>query len=194
MSYSNEFLADFTPVFKAILKEKKIAMERLELVIIDEEPDGGSIFEPADVGDVLGQLGQELNALTIYTDRPEYFEEFVQDMFEENGLVVMVFPKWELKQPGRQNKMPVGQSVPQASCSAGTQKLILDFEWEGECCYSQIGHGRSYIPIHKRPWRQAENLDIMVPFGYNTMIVKNMQMTGRKPVYDRFEEAFYRDE
>lgn len=184
MAYSNEFLSDFTPVFKAILKEKKITMERLELMIIDEEPDGGSIFEPADVGDVLNQLGQELNALTIYTDRPEYFEEFVREMFEENGLVVTVFSKREMKQADRLKN----------SKAFKTQKLILDFEWEGECCYSQIGRGKGYIPIHKKPWKVAENLDIIVPFGYNTVIVKNMQMTRRKPVYDRFEEAFYRNE
>ncbi|EKC62935.1 hypothetical protein OBE_07729, partial [human gut metagenome] len=36
-------------------------------------------------------------------------------------------------------------------------------------------------------------LDIIVPFGYNTVIVKSRQNKKKKPVRDRFEEAFYSD-
>ena len=65
MSYSNRFLRDFRPVFLAILKEKGIAPAQLEVEIIDEEPESGGIFEPAGVRDVLEQLAEELNFLTI---------------------------------------------------------------------------------------------------------------------------------
>ena len=193
MSYTNLFLTDFTPVFHAILKEKRIAIERLELVIIDEETENYSIFEPADVSDVLHQLGQELNALTIYTDRPAYFEEYAKVMFEENGLVVMLFQKQELKRRKPVREKTQGSSM-YFSAAAKEQKLILDFEWEGDCYYNQIGQGKGYIPIHKKPWKVAENLDITVPFGYNTVIVKGIQKTEKRPAYDRFEEGFYRNE
>ena len=39
MSYSNIFLTDFTPVFQGILKAKGMAPEKLELAVIDEEPE-----------------------------------------------------------------------------------------------------------------------------------------------------------
>ena len=71
--------------------------------------------------------------------------------------------------------------------------LVLDFEWEGQCYFNLLAQGKNYIPIHKKPWKIAENLDIIVPFGYNTVIVKSRQNKKKKPVRDRFEEAFYSD-
>ena len=46
MSYSNEFLRNFRPVFLAILKAQSFRPERVELVVIDEEQ--SHVFEPAD--------------------------------------------------------------------------------------------------------------------------------------------------
>lgn len=89
MSYSNEFLRNFRPVFLAILKAQSFRPERVELVVIDEEQ--SHVFEPADVRDVLEQIGDDLNYLTVYTGRPAYFSGFAERMYEENGLVVMVF-------------------------------------------------------------------------------------------------------
>ena len=94
MSYSNEFLRNFRPVFLAILKAQSLRPERVELVVIDEEQ--SHVFEPADVRDVLEQIGDDLNYLTVYTGRPAYFSAFAERMYEENGLVVMVFPKTRL--------------------------------------------------------------------------------------------------
>ena len=37
MSYSNEFLRNFRPVFLTILKAQSFRPERVELVVIDEE-------------------------------------------------------------------------------------------------------------------------------------------------------------
>lgn len=176
MSYSNVFLRDFRPVFLGILKEKKLSPARVALEIIDEEPDGPGIFEPASVREVLEQLTEDLNFLTIYTERPAYFYEFAETMYEENGLLVVLFPKMEWKR----------QVILQAAAT-----LVLDFEWEGACYFGQMRPGRYYVPIHKKPWKQGENLDIMVPIGYNTVIVKGIQEKKRKPRRDRFEEAFY---
>ena len=69
MSYSNEFLRNFLPVFLAILKAQSFRPERVELVVIDEEQ--SHVFEPADVRDVLEQIGDDLNYLTVYTEFPK---------------------------------------------------------------------------------------------------------------------------
>lgn len=194
MAYSNIFLTDFVPVFLEILKEKRIEPEKLELFVIDEEPEGYSAFEPADVADVLEQLGPELNFLTIYTDRPVYFAGFVQTMYEENGLVVMVFSKKDLWNSRILSHATEHGVVTTQKTQKRQQRLILDFEWEGNCYAAQMQTIDGYIPIHKKPWKMAENLDIAIPFGYNTVIVKSIQMTSRRPRRDRFEEAFYRNE
>lgn len=175
MSYSNIFLMNFRPVYMEILSAKGILPEKAELIVIDEE-DGEGIFETSDARDVLEQIAEDLNFLTIYTDRPAYFEGFAETMYEENGLVVMIFSKQELR--WKWTKMTGG-------------KLILDFEWNGNCYDWLIRPGKYYIPIHKKPWETGENLDIIVPIGYNTVIVKRPQNIKKKPLRDRFEEAFY---
>ena len=86
MSYPNPFLRNFRPVFFAILKEKSLSLKRVELEVIDEEAEDYSAFEPADVRDVLEQLSEDLNFLTIYTERPAYFKEFAETMYVDNGL------------------------------------------------------------------------------------------------------------
>lgn len=189
MSYSNEFLRNFRPVFLGILKEKQIEPERVELEIIDEE-EGGGIFEPAGVREVLEQLAEDLNFLTIYTERPAYFYEFAGTMYQENGLIVMIFPKDALKVAGM-GRPAWTRGTGKRRGQPESTRLLLDFEWEGGCYLGQMCPGRYYIPIHKKPWKLGENLDIMIPIGYNTVIVKNTQDKGKKPGRDRFEEAFY---
>ena len=88
MSYPNAYLRDFVPVLGQILKEKQIAPEKLHLEIIDEESEEKSIFEPVGVDEVLDQLADELNYLTVYTDRPAHFQAFAEQIYEENGLIV----------------------------------------------------------------------------------------------------------
>ena len=72
--------------------------------------------------------------------------------------------------------------------------LVLDFEWEGQCYFNLLAQGKNYIPIHKKPWKIAENLDIIVPFGYNTVIVKSRQNKKKKPVRDRLKRHFTQTE
>lgn len=190
MSYSNEFLRDFEPVFLGILQEKQIRPERAELEIIDEEEDGPGIFEPFGVGEVLEQIAGDLNFLTIYTKRPAYFYRFAETMYEENGLIIQIFPKEALqKMAGTRHAATVGRN--RKWMETDTWQLVLDFEWEGNCYPGQMCPGRYYIPIHKKPWKQGGNLDIMVPIGYNTVIVKGLQDKRKKPGCDRLEEAFY---
>ena len=135
------------------------------------------MFEPAGTLDVLEQIGDELNALTIYTDRPAYFHEFAETMYEKTGLVSLIVSK---KRLGLAKNKEKNSSI-----------LLLDFEWNSALYEKQIALGKHYIPIHKKTWRTAENLDIAVPIGYNTVIVKSMHHQREKLGRDRFEEAFY---
>ncbi|MGN0142508.1 MAG: hypothetical protein ACI4AD_09795 [Roseburia sp.] len=176
MSFSNRFLMDFEPVFLGILQQKGFPPEQLRLEIIDEEPESQSIFEPVDVLGVLEQISENLNFLQIYTERPAYFSGFAETMYEENGLLVTLVPKRELKYRRRNRE-------------AQPVTLLLDFEWEGSIYRPEMGV--HYVPIHKRPWGTAENLDIAVPIGYNTVIVKRVKRAEKETVRDRFEMAFY---
>lgn len=239
MAYSNLFLRDFRPVFLGILREKRIRPERADVRIIDGEGSGGGIFEPVGVHEVLSQLAEDLNFLTIYTERPAYFYEFTETMYEENGLIVELFSKEALRQmsyrrrgagdpqrPSGEERERRGVGDPQGPSEekwdqerqSGTAfsgsmelpgirsrkgrarggpdrrretELILDFEWEGGCYQNQIRPGTCYVPIHKKPWKRGENLDIMIPIGYNTVIIRDVLKPEWPVARDRFEEAFY---
>lgn len=47
MYFSNEFLYDFKPVYEGILAAKSVKPECAIVEVIDEEPDGAGMFEPA---------------------------------------------------------------------------------------------------------------------------------------------------
>ena len=178
MAYSNPFLCEFAAVFDGILREKQIPAAGRNLLVIDEEPDEG-IFEPLDVTGVLEQVAEYVRCLQIYTSRPAYFAGFTETMYEENGLLAVTEPKEKLKR--RLCRAKGGQE--------SDRWIVLDFEWQGRCY--PFGADISYIPIHKKPWEMAENLDIAVPIGYNTVIVKRVRTAKKVPQRDRFEQAFY---
>lgn len=183
--FANPFLHDFRCIYFAILQEKQLSPKQVELEVLDEDKTTDSIFEPINVRDVLEQIADDLNFLTIYTDRPAYFSEFAEKMYQENGLMVMIFQKESFFSSVR-----VKNSGEMPRRNAG-EKLVIDFEWEGKRYEDQMNAGRYYIPIHKKVWYTEENLDITVPIGYNTVIVKGLQRKEKKPDCDRFEEAFY---
>ena len=115
----------------------------------------------------------------------------MKQIYEENGLMPLIFTKKQLKSRSFSGAQGVVDRADMRSVVRDT--LVLDFEWEGQCYFHLLAQGKNYIPIHKKPWKIAENLDIIVPFGYNTVIVKSRQNKKKKPVRDRFEEAFYSD-
>ena len=181
MAFENPYLVDFAPIFFSVLKEKGVNPAKVELVIFDEEADEHHPFERAGVLDVLDQLSGDINALTICTDRPEHFFDFAESACEESGLLVVILPK-------RMQNSHMRQRL------AGMTEVILDFEWRGSCYNQRKGDCGGYIPIHKKTWGMQENLDILVPFGYNTVIVKGNRTNDKIFVSDRFDEGFYRDE
>ena len=181
MSYENPYLVEFAPIFASIIEEKEMNPAKVELIIFDEESDERHAFERMSVLDVLKQLCEDINALTIFTDRPDYFEDFAELVYEENGLLVILAPKRE------QLKVALHRTGHMTA-------VILDFEWRGPCYSFGRADCDGYIPIHKKMWEIGENLDISIPFGYNTVIVKGRHTNDKKFVIDRFDEGFYRDE
>ena len=156
MSYPNAYLRDFVPVFGQILKEKHIAPEKLHLEIIDEESGEKSIFEPAGVDEVLDQLADQLNHLTVYTNRPEHFQAFAKQIYEENGLMPLIFTKKQLKSRSFSGAQGVVDRADMRSVVRDT--LVLDFEWEGAYRTEMICAAATYIPIHKKPWQLPAGL------------------------------------
>jgi len=181
MVFENPYLVDFASIFFSLLKEKEINPAKVEIIVFDEEIDEYHPFERVTVLDVLNQLREGMNALTIYTDRPSFFTEFVESVGDEDGLLVTITPKKE-------------QKYAETLCVTERIGVILDFEWRGHCHNPNRKGSCGYIPIHKKPWEIRENLDILVPFGYNTVIVKGSYTNDKKFVNDRFDEGFYRDE
>ena len=72
--------------------------------------------------------------------------------------------------------------------------VILDFEKPGDRGAEIKFGGKIYIPIFKRRWEAAKNLDIAVPIGYNTVTVKGCETVDKQPYRDKFEKAFYENE
>lgn len=191
MSYSNIFLREFAPVFGGIVRALRIEPERLAVEAVDEESGERSMFETADVKDALGQIAPDLNFLTIYTERPAYFREFAETMYEESGLIIRILPKHCMGKETARNARTNGRTVSEKN--GRLQVIVLDFEWDGGCSGSVLRLGSYYIPIHKKPWEMRGNLDIAVPIGYNTVIVKGVPDFDRKSARDRLEDAFYRE-
>ena len=181
MVFENPYLVDFAPIFFSIIKAKDINPAKVELMIWDEEEDENYPFEQVGVLEVLEQLRENINVLTVCTERPEYFFHFAESAYEDTGLVVAIISKKEGKKVG-------------LVCSSEKFRIILDFERNGDCHGLERVPDCGYIPIRKKPWEIRENLDIIVPFGYNTVIVKGKYTKDKKFIRDRFDEGFYRDE
>jgi len=129
---------------------KKIPFQKLELVIIDAEE--GRDQDDDDIQTVLYGLERQLNYLLLITDRPDRYEAFMDEMYEENGLIVQLLPKSARRQ-ARGN-------------------LVLDFERSGGILEESAANTKAVcLPVYKRPWEISENLDILVPVGYNTLVV-----------------------
>lgn len=195
MAYDNEFLREFTPVFCGILKALGISIGQAELEILDENAEEYSHFEVTELLDVLNQIAFELNFLTIYTERPAYFEAFKETLYEENGLLVNLFDKSRIIGNIGNN------SNRYAADNAIRRRILLDFERQGECWKQFICARYYYIPVYKKCWcykrstkdcrENTGNLDILVPIGYNTLTVKSVCYEKKRSCLDRFEAAFY---
>lgn len=150
----NPYLPYIREILGQVLLQKGLEYGQMRLLVIDTDQELESIFWEDNVLAALADLSEDLNFLTILTDRAAYFQEYVETMYEENGLLVCV----EEKQAGFRMKV----------------NAVLDFEQEGKLWNLELPEPSVYLPVYKKSWEAAENLDIYVPIGYNIMIVKGI--------------------
>lgn len=170
----NPYLFQIREIIEQILEKRHISYEAFSPLLID-----GSDSEAALTAAEL--LAPDLNRMSIITDNPAYFEGYADNMYEESGLLVEIVPK-NLS------------GIADFSSDDFKGNVILDFEKPKEAS-SQIKFGKKlYIPVFKKNWEPAGNLDIAVPIGYNTVIVKGNETKQKLSYADKFERAFYGNE
>ena len=170
----NPYLFQIREIIEQILEKRNISYEVFSPVMIDGK-DSEATLMAAEL------LAEDLNHLTILTDQPAYFENYADNMYEERGLLVEIFPK----------------NLPKTADFSSDElqgNVILDFEKPKENSF-RIKFGKKlYIPVFKKAWEPAGNLDIAVPIGYNTVIVKGKKTEKEISYFDKFERAFYGNE
>lgn len=151
----NPFLPKLRMILEQVLKQYGMDYQGFCPLLLDTDTPPESMLDEDDVALVLEQISEDLNFLKIMTDRPVYFKSYIERMYEDTGLVVQVEEK--------------GQAAPEGV------NVVLDMERKGTCRGRFMREGILYIPIYKRPWSEVkilQNLDISIPIGYNTVIVK----------------------
>lgn len=170
----NHYLPQLRDIIENILKQREIAYEDFAPIIIDGENTENSLA-------AVRLLSRDLNYLSILTNHSEYFEDISERLYEEYGLLVEILPKTLTKIAA----LPLEETK---------GNVILDFEEQKErICDIKFGK-KIYLPIFKRKWASSGNLDIAVPIGYNTVIVRNNGTEYKQSCLDKFEQAFYENE
>lgn len=167
MTYQNPFIPYFQDILEQLLEQKHIARRRLELVVIDAEENRDDDGE--DMEHILYEAVRQLNYLLVVTDRPQRYAHFAQQVYEENGLIIQTSPK------------PAHRGI--------RGNMVLDFERSGGIRAETIRRGTVYVPFYKRPWEIGENLDILVPVGYNTLVVGGIlsaYFEDSRPIDEKF--------
>lgn len=153
----NPYLHKLRGILEQVLLRYDMSYQEFRPLLIDTDTPPESLLDEDQVEVMLEQISQDLNFLRIITDRPAYFTDYIQRMYEDNGLVVQVCSKG--------GEFPTDANV------------ILDMEQKGSCPMRHVKEHILYIPVYKREWCPIENmgnLDISIPIGYNTVIVKGV--------------------
>lgn len=151
----NPFLPQLRWILEQILDKYAMDYRTFSPLLLDTDTPPESMLDEDDVELVLEQISNDLNFLRIATQRPEYFASYIERMYEDTGLVVQTSRREEISLEGI--------------------NVILDMERRGNCHYRYMKEGILYIPLYKIPWsrvKMLQNLDISIPIGYNTVIVK----------------------
>lgn len=150
----NPYLPQLRMILEQVLETYGMDYRDFCPLLIDTDTLPESMLDEDDVEIVLEQISDDLNFLKILTDRPAYFETYIERMYEDAGLVVQIEEKGQVSMEGI--------------------NVVLDMEQKGSCS-RYMKEQALYIPVYKKPWKEVEglqNLDISIPIGYNTVIVK----------------------
>ncbi len=152
----NPFLPRLRMILEQVLELYGMNYRKFAPLLLDTDTPPESMLDEDEVELVLEQISPGLNFLKIATDRPAYFRAYIERMYEDTGLVVQLEDREEISMTG--------------------VNVILDMEKKGFCHNRYMQENILYIPVYKRPWsrvKMMENLDISIPVGYNTVIVKD---------------------
>lgn len=167
VSWENPYIEDFREILMQILEQRGRSFRDLKPVVIDTDCPEQSFLTEDDVDRLLKVLTEDLNYLEIRTDRPEYFQDFAERVYQENGLPVLICAK--------ENR------------NTTEGNIVLDLERKGKPEPEKYPHSVLYIPFQKKIWKafpealtdsssetvqNSGNLDIAVPIGYNIVTVK----------------------
>ncbi len=156
-SRENPYLHKLRRILEQVLSQYQMSYREFHPLLVDTDTPPESLLDEDQVEVVLEQISEDLNFLRIATDRPAYFSDYIQRMYEDSGLVVQTEPKGQV----------LSEDV----------NVILDMEQQGNCPVRYMREHTLYIPVYKRKWNRVEtleNLDISIPIGYNTVIVKGV--------------------
>lgn len=169
--WDNPYLPCIREIIEAVLVEKNISYRDFFPVFVDGQEKEKTLFSAK-------KLDPELNRMAILTDDGTYYDSYRDTMYEEQGLIIEIFPKEE----GVLDTL-LGRREGEI--------VILDFELEKELITRESFGETVYIPVFKKRWESVGNIDIEVPIGYNTLIVRGIHLAEKQPVLDKFERAFY---
>lgn len=179
----------FRQLIGQILERYELPYRDMCLVLVDTDHEAADNEEAY----LVAQLLPGLNECRIYTDRPEYFASFAEETLRESGLMTEVHEKAELGRRTREDAAGEGTAEEYDSPAAATSRrnLVLDCEKQGSMETARFGKNDIYIPVYKRQWQRGANLDISVPIGYNTVIVKGVETEAEETSSDWLEREFY---
>ncbi len=153
LTYQNPCICYMQSILNQVMRNRNLTYQNLELILIDAQQEA----DDEDIEEILWQICGRLNYLLLVTDRPYHYEAFICEMFEQTGLIV--------------------QQVPKSQRNRARGNLILDFERsENNDPGTFMRTDAIYLPIYKKQWEIAENLDITVPVGYNTLVVESLYL------------------
>lgn len=167
----NPYLPWIREIVERVLQEKNISYRDFFPVLVDGEEPEKTLF-------TVKELAPELNRMAILTDDDAYFENFRDTIYENEGLIIEIFPR-------------KGENLGSLMQRRDGEIVILDFEKEQNLINGRLFGDKLYIPIFKRKWERVGNIDIAVPIGYNTLIIRGIDKIKQQPVLDKFERAFY---
>lgn len=142
MWVENPYLPQFRNIMEQVLKKRGISYRDFAPVCIDEEKPELLLMEE-DIVTVLHELERDLNALTILTERPDFFSSYAARMEEEYGLMVSVREK---RHAGAESPFLFPGNV------------ILDFERNGHFAHRRKRADTAISPSIKYPGKAAKTL------------------------------------